>query len=460
MRALRLPEASRALMRDRPWLVDRALLRMSQTEHNRIEGEVLAGTRQRSADCRQTTLSLDSRAWLFAVLAASLALRWSLFDFESGDYRAVLSRWYDFFVEEGAWQGLALKEPRATYPPFYLYLISLSTLLPLPKLYAIKVFSVAADYIAAWYIWRLARWRWMVAGQIPAVARHDECSQAVAPMREGATHAAIAAIAIFLFLPTVVMNSAFWGQCDMMYTTGFVASLCYLVEARPVPALVAFGFSCALKPQAIFWCPLLAGLFISRRLPWKWLWVPVAVYAACGLPAIFAGKPVWHVIWPLGQVDITPGLNFNVANVYQWVGTRNSEVYWAMGVGLTLLATELLMLQIVKGPARGISGARWLVTLALMSVLFPPFLLPGMHDRYFFPADVLSLVYAFYVPRGWRVAVIVPLASVLAYFPFLFGMEPAPLSVVAVALLGAIFLVAKELVWPASSESRVEGATS
>jgi len=38
--------------------------------------------------------------------------------------------------------------------------------------------------------------------------------------------------------------------------------------------------------------------------------------------------------------------------------------------------------------------------MALLSVLFPPFLLPGMHERYFFAADVLSVLYAFCVPGG------------------------------------------------------------
>jgi len=93
-------------------------------------------------------------------ISGSLLLRISMFDFESGDYRRFLSRWYDHFVEHGRWHGLgefAEQLPSYCYPPFYLYLISLSTLLPLPKLYAIKLISVAMDYLAAAYVGRLAR---------------------------------------------------------------------------------------------------------------------------------------------------------------------------------------------------------------------------------------------------------------------------------------------------------------
>jgi len=88
----------------------------------------------------------------------SLLLRGSLLDFESGDYRVFLSRWYDFFLEHGRWHGLGqLDAEGVPYPPLYMYLISLSTLVPLPKLYAIKLISIAADYLTAWYLWRLGR---------------------------------------------------------------------------------------------------------------------------------------------------------------------------------------------------------------------------------------------------------------------------------------------------------------
>ena len=50
-----------------------------------------------------------------------------------------------------------MTERISSYPPLYLYLLSVSTLLPLPKLYAIKLWSILSDYVAAWFVWRLAR---------------------------------------------------------------------------------------------------------------------------------------------------------------------------------------------------------------------------------------------------------------------------------------------------------------
>jgi Gpi18-like mannosyltransferase len=356
-------------------------------------------------------------AWGWVIVAASLLPRLALLDFESGDYRAFLSGWYDFLVEHGRWHGLG--QQFSSYPPLYLYLLSLSTLLPLPKLYAIKGITLASDYVAAWFVWRLARRRFPNGP------------------------AASAALALFLFLPTVVMNGALWGQCDVMYTAGFLASLYYVLEGRAVAALVAFGFSCSLKPQAIFWCPLLAGLFLTRRISWRWVWVPVAVYLGCGIPAILAGRPVWRAVAHWALVRDYPGLTHGaVPNWYAWGSSQSPDTAWWAGIVLTLSATGWFLLRMKRGPCPPEDPASWLVAAALLSVMFPPFLLPGMHERYFFAADVLSLVYVFYRPGAWLVAALIQMSSAFAYVPYLFGAEPIPVPCLSTAVLAALVLVA------------------
>ncbi len=44
--------------------------------------------------------------WIYAGLAGSLLLRLSVLDFESGDYRGFLERWYDYFVPARAPGGV------------------------------------------------------------------------------------------------------------------------------------------------------------------------------------------------------------------------------------------------------------------------------------------------------------------------------------------------------------------
>jgi Gpi18-like mannosyltransferase len=248
-----------------------------------------------------------------------------------------------------------------------------------------------------------------------------------------------------LFLPTVVMNSALWGQCDILYATCLLASLFHLLQGRPVAMLVAFGLSASLKPQAIFWCPLLAGLLLSGRLPWRWLWVPPAVYVMCGIPAMLAGEPVANVLLHWGRVENSPGLTLGATNWYQWLFEHHPDIFWWPGVVLTLVATMWFALWMLEGPGPGQREREWLVSLALLSVLFPPFLLPGMHERYFFAADVLSVVYAACVARGWQVAALIQFASAFAYLPFLFSEQPVPRWILALVMLAALALVTVRL---------------
>jgi Gpi18-like mannosyltransferase len=404
-------------------------------------------------------------------VAASLALRFSLFDFQSGDYRAFLSNWYDSFVQHGRWHGLgdpATHFPGYCYPPLYLYLISLSTLLPVPKLYAIKLLSVAADYVAAWYAWRLGR----QAGFSPA--------------RSWAMVAAV------LFLPTVVLNSALWGQCDMMYACALLASLYYILEGRTAAALVAFGLSISVKPQAIIWCPFLAGLVVNGRLPWRQLWSAPSVHITCAVPAMLVGQPVLYALGCWVRPAVAP--TTLVQGAPNWCLFMSPDVTagaYAAGVLLTLLTTAALVwwmwragrvhpattmtapLTPALSPSAGARGEavvpsrrsgaglaildldRWLVSAALLSALLPPFLLPGMHERYFFAADVLSVVYAFYDPRRWFVPVLIQFASGFSYFPYLFGQEPVPRLLLVGAMVLAIECVAIRVVQFAAMERGV-----
>jgi len=85
-----------------------------------------------------------------------------------------------------------------------------------------------------------------------------------------------------------------------------------------------------------------------------------------------------------------------------------------------------------------------LLKLALVSVLFIPFFLPKMHDRYFYPADVISIIYAFYFPQYFFVPIGIIVASFFAYQPTLFNAETVPMGFLAAGLFVILIIVAKD----------------
>ena len=100
-------------------------------------------------------------------------------------------------------------------------------------------------------------------------------------------------------------------------------------------------------------------------------------------------------------------------------------------IGLVAAGLMVLFAGVVSWPRRRRLTTAEIVVLATTLVLAVPFLLPQMHERYFYLADVLSIVMAFFVRRYWPVAILVSLCSLLSYAPFLWGSTPVALPLVA-----------------------------
>ena len=87
-----------------------------------------------------------------------------------------------------------------------------------------------------------------------------------------------------------------------------------------------------------------------------------------------------------------------------------------------------------------------LLEMFYISALLIPFLLPRMHERYFYIADILSVIVFFYNRKKWYIPAITVFASINAYFAFLAGSVTVDQSVVALALLVIIGISLKNFI--------------
>jgi len=85
------------------------------------------------------------------------------------------------------------------------------------------------------------------------------------------------------------------------------------------------------------------------------------------------------------------------------------------------------------------------VELATFSTLLVPFVLPKMHQRYFFPADILSIVFGFYFPAYFYIPLVINMVSFFSYQYFLFGPEDVPMSVLALVTLSVLAILGRQL---------------
>jgi Gpi18-like mannosyltransferase len=351
--------------------------------------------------------------FLFVTLcvALALALRLALFPYETYDYHNYLGPWYDHLRENG-FQGF--KTGFSDYTPPYLYLLWLATHLPLPKLYAIKSISLIGDFALAFVMLQLVR------------LKYDR-----RPIW-------LAGFAAVLFAPSIFFNSALWGQCDVIFTTFLLAALYCLLRDWPGRALLFFSIAFAFKLQALFLLPLFFVLWTKGKLPLKYFLLLPAVYLALCLPALLAGRPLSELLTIyLGQANTFPSLTSSAPNLYQWLPNK-AELFGRPGLIFAVTLVGLLCYACLKSEMPW--GKHLTVRLALASALLVPFTLPYIHERYFYTADCIAIIYGFYFPRRFYVPLAVITISLFSYFPFLFS-DMTVIKLPYLALLLAVVLV-------------------
>ena len=373
-------------------------------------------SRQRLAGPRTGWRSVASlagsrQAAVAGVILLAVLVRLPFLPHESWDYTNYVARWYDAIQAHPGFGWL--NGTFSNYTPPYLYVLWLATVIPLPAIVAVKLVSIAFDFLLA-----------------IAVAL------VVAEVRPG-WKPRFAAFTAVLFAPSVVLNSAAWGQCDAIYAAFAVGAVWLLVRGRPGWAMLVEGVALAIKVQAVFILPLFAVYTLRhpKTLP-AWLLVPLP-YALAIVPPWLAGRSLSSLLGIYhDQADTYNQLTLNAPSVYAWVDAR--QAWGPYGVFLALAAVGLLSLVVWRSPLRLTQSG--LLLLALAFSLISPFLLPHMHERYFFIADALSVAYAVSRPRRWFVPVLVISASTFSYWPFLYGRDLVPLALLA-GLMAAAALV-------------------
>jgi Gpi18-like mannosyltransferase len=150
------------------------------------------------------------------------------------------------------------------------------------------------------------------------------------------------------------------------------------------------------------------------------------------LPAVLAGRSISSLaLTYVTQGNTYAKASMNAPNFYFFLPQSAYQV--SLMVGIPLAGLILLAWVIIYALKRYSITPALLVVTALVSLVLSPFLLPKMHDRYFYPADVFSLIVAFFVPGTWFVPIAYQVISLISYMPYLLG--ASPWSVIPFAVL-------------------------
>lgn len=368
---------------------------------------------------------------IILTFAIAIFAHWWLWQFSGADIATFLIPWFNHIRNTGPIAAFA--EPFGNYAPPYLYLLSASTLFAdmMGTITLIKLVSVAGTIALTGAVWHLLR-------------------------TLGAGDRALPGAALILVLPSTLINAALMGQCDAMWAAACVMAVACAQQRRHAAMLAWCGLALGLKLQAAFFGPFVLALLINRRVPFRLWFATPAAWVATLLPAWIAGWPAIDLATIyLRQADHDPSLALNAPNLWMIVDAYpglDMIPLGGMALACAIAATAFYVARVATIPLHG----RAIANAALLAPLIVVGLLPRMHERYFFLADILSFAIAIAWPdrRSRIVAALVQSGSVLGLFAYMSGISGLA-AIGAVPMIAATVMVARSLLETTARKARI-----
>ncbi len=359
---------------------------------------------------------------LFAccILVLAFLARLRLMPIESADYYGFLKEWMEQIRENGGFRSLGMEISNYSSP--YMYIMCLLSYLKVNDLYMLKLVSILFDYVAAGAVF-------LTVHRLTRNVRK-----------------AILGMMFLLFSPAVLLDSAYWAQCDMIYSAFLLLALYWFFRDDSRLCLIFAAAAFSFKLQAVFLFPFLILMWAKQRTVKlrHFVWIPV-IYALSILPAWLMGRSLGDLLGIyFGQADYYPWGTLNYPNLYALLGETMPDLHHAAevsGAGLLLTIAVLGGLAYYVYTREIRITDRLAVTLALLTVAVIVYTLPHMHERYGILLDLLAVVYVMLDVRKLPVFFGFSLVSVVSFMPYLIAADIVPLQYTAIALLGLILYV-------------------
>ncbi len=288
---------------------------------------------------------------------------------------------------------------RGNYPVFYYTILALFSYLPLSNLAVVKIFSILMDFV-------------MAAGLIMIVSQFTRRKSIQ-----------LVAYALALLAPTFFINSSMWGQTDVVYGAMALWFVFFLMRNRPKTALIFIGLALTIKIQIVFILPLVGFLFLKRKFRLVYLLIVPLVVFASFIPNYIAGM---NFMTPIQQYTDLVGtynsVNMNSGSFYAFFENINyklSPYVDDFAIPFTFVALLTVIYYAYQQGVK-VSSHAILLFATLFSIL-TPYLLPHMHERYFYMAEILFLAYALTRKNRWHFVFLSQLSGLLTYAKFLLG---------------------------------------
>ncbi len=355
---------------------------------------------------------INKNKFIFIILISILALifRFKYINNTSQDYDVFLKTWCKYLRENGGFN--AIPSVNTDYNVLYLYFLAFFTYLPINDLYLIKFLSFIFDFIMA-----------ITGYYLISYFKKDDINKNLY---------SLIVFAGILLMPTVILNSSRWVQCDSIYTAFLFISLYSMLKKKYNLSFIFYGVAITFKLQAIFLLPALGIIYLKNRdfSFAKFFWVPLVNFITY-IPAIIIGKPISSIfdayITQTGEYTYKTTLGY--PNIYYFFSTNKVEL---IKPGIIFTMILLLALMIFVLCTKGKLKDKDIIELSITVIFLVTFFLPEMHDRYAYTAEVLSLIYFFIIKRDWLILLMINLNAFANYSSFLDGVPEEIMPIISV----------------------------
>ena len=163
-------------------------------------------------------------------------------------------------------------------------------------------------------------------------------------------------------------------------------------------------------------------MYLNGKVKFRYfIYVPI-VYILMGVPAMICGRSFTSImsVYLNQTTNSYDQLTLNVSTFYSLIFinfTPHAELT-QYGVPLAIMIVGTFMYLIYAFKIK--INERLMVTVALFFALLMPYFMPFMHDRYYFLADALVVLYVILNPKKFYVLPLCVLPSFFGYYKYLF----------------------------------------
>ncbi len=269
------------------------------------------------------------------------------------------------------------------YPPFYLYILFIAGKLARLQIPAVnftllvKLPSIFADIAISYMLYKIAS-------------------------KKTGTLAGLFIAGAFAFNPVSILETSIWGMMDSFFTAFLILAFILMIKGRLDLSSVVMTCAVLMKPQAVFFLPIL--LFELIRKKDLKMWALSAIYSIITLlviilPFSWVQDPLWIVNLYIKTASTYTSASLNAFNLFALLGANlrddsSSFLFlnynkWGLIFDALILAFSIL----VYFKARKRVNPVFIAVLLNIGVFM---LSSRMHERYMYPVVALALLLAAY----------------------------------------------------------------